>query len=243
MDRLSPIDILAVGVHPDDVELGCIGTCVKQKSLGNSFGILDLTRGELGTRGTPEIRKQEAHAAASLSGASFRVNLNLSDGFLEHTRDSLLQLISIIRSTQPRIILANAIQDRHPDHGKAASFTSEAAYLSGLEKIKTTDAEGLEQSAFRPAKVYHYIQDYNLVPDLVVDVTAQFNVKIDCITAFKSQFYDPKSNEKATPISSQAFLDFVKAKARVYGRHVGAEYGEGFTLPTPIRVNNLFDTV
>ena len=240
---ISAVDILGIGVHPDDVELGCIGTLAVHKDLGYSFGIVDLTRGELGSRGSVSIRDAEAEASAKISGADFRVNLDMRDGFFEITEANLLKLVVAIRSARPDIVLANAIKDRHPDHGRAAKLISRACFLAGLQRIKTIDNQEVEQLPHRPKRVYHYIQDYNLVPDLVIDITDHIDTKLNAILAFGSQFYDPNSIEQNTPISSKAFLDFIKAKARVYGRHIDAEFGEGFTCETPVRLNNLFDSI
>lgn len=240
---ITKVDILGVGVHPDDVELGCIGTLAVHRDLGHSFGIVDLTRGELGSRGSVSIRNAESAASAKISGAAFRVNLDMRDGFFEISEANLMSLVVAIRSAQPDILLANAIRDRHPDHGRAAELISRASFLAGLKRIKTHDEQGAEQVHHRPSRVYHYIQDYNLVPDLVIDISDHIDTKINAVLAFKSQFYDPNSTEKNTPISSKEFLDFIQGKARVYGRHIDAEFGEGFTSDTPIRLNSLYDSM
>ena len=238
------LDILAIGVHPDDVELSCSGTLLKQIDAGSTVGLLDLTKGELGTRGSAKIRTQEANEAAKLMGAKVRVQLDLADGFFAHTDDNLKHIIKMIRRFQPEIVLANAVDDRHPDHGRAAKLTADACFLSGLVKIETYDntaAEKHKQLPWRPKFVYHYIQDRSLKPDFVVDISAYMNRKIELILTFRSQFYNPDSNEPETPISGESFLNSLRSKDAVYGRHIGANYAEGFTSVKYIGVNNLFD--
>ena len=237
------LDILAIGIHPDDVELSCSGTLLSHIAMGNKVGILDMTHGELGTRGTPALRLQEAAEAAKIMGASIRETLDLKDGLFSNTTENKLKIIQVIRKYQPEIVLANAIEDRHPDHGRAAKMTSEACFLSGLLKIPTTDKEGIAQQHWRPKAVYHYIQDYTLQPNFVVDITGFIDRKMECIMAFKSQFYNPDSNELITPIATKDFLESVKAKNRVHGRFIGVEFGEGFNLPRPVGVNNLFHLI
>ncbi len=238
------LDILAIGAHPDDVELSCCGTLLKQIDAGNSVGLLDLTKGELGTRGSAKIRTQEAGEAAKLMGAKVRVQLDLADGFFAHTEDNLKQIIKIIRRFQPEIVLANAVDDRHPDHGRAAKLTADACFLSGLVKIETYDNTGADkhkQLLWRPKFVYHYIQDRSLKPDFVIDISAYMERKLALILTYKSQFYNPDSNEPETPISGENFLNGLRSKDAVYGRHIGANYAEGFTSAKYIGVNNLFD--
>ena len=228
------VNILAVGVHPDDVELSCAGTLLRHADLGYTFGLLDLTRGELGTRGTPEIRTREAFAAAKKLGAKFRENLDLPDGFIQHDEATLRKIIAAIRECQPDIVLANALSDRHPDHGRSAGIVADACYYSGLGKIRTTDLQGVEQAKWRPSAVYHYIQDRNRKPDLVVDITAQFERKMEAINCYESQFNDHAANdyanEEATPISGKDFMDYLFAKARSLGRESGYDLAEGFNL-------------
>lgn len=242
---MQKVDILAIGVHPDDVELACSGTLLQHKSLGMTFGILDLTRGELGTRGSAEIRSKESAAGAKILGAAFRTNLGLKDGLFQHTPDNVKKIIAVIRGCQPRIVLVNAIEDRHPDHGRAAKLTADACYYSGLAKIQTLDKAGKEQVRWRPDAVYHYIQDYNLVPDLVVDISAHWEKKMESILAYSSQFFVPEAgtytSELSSPISGEDFLKFIESKARTYGREAGYEYAEGFTVNRKIGVKNLFD--
>ena len=239
------IDILAIGVHPDDVELSCSGTLLRHLDQGKTVGLLDLTRGELGTRGTAEIRDQEAADAANLMGAAFRKNLGMADGLFQYTPENLKKIIQVIRLHQPEIVLANALEDRHPDHGRAAKLSADACYYAGLVKIETLDETGKPQDRWRPKAVYHYIQDYNLEPDFVVDISDYIDRKMELIRAFKSQFYIPEAkeyvNELASPISGKSFMDFLRAKARTYGRPAGFDFAEGFKVNRTIGVNNLFD--
>ena len=234
------LDILAIGVHPDDVELGCSGTLLKHIDNGKKVGILDLTRGELGTRGSGALRIKEAEAARKKMGAVVRENLKMKDGFFQHTQENLIKIAKVIRKYQPEIVLANAPVDRHPDHGRAAKLTSDACFIAGLVKVKTYDKKKL-QPRWRPKAVYHYIQDYSLEPDFVIDVTGYMDKKIDLVMCFESQFFNPKSKELESPISSKSFLDSVRAKSRIYGRVVGVDFAEGFQLPRPVGVHDLFD--
>ena len=236
------VDILAIGVHPDDVELSCAGTLLKHISLGKTVGILDLTLGELGTRGNSELRTKEAIAAAKILGVSYRKQLTLKDGFFENNQLNLIPIIEIIRHTQPEIVIANAISDRHPDHGRAAKLTADACFYSGLLKINTTYNKQ-QQTAWRPKALYHYIQDYYIEPDFVIDVTNFIEKKFEAINAFESQFFNPNSKEPVTPISGEKYLDFVKSKMNVFGRAIGAQYAEGFIKSRTIGVNNLFDLI
>ncbi|THH41103.1 bacillithiol biosynthesis deacetylase BshB1 [Neolewinella litorea] len=239
------VDILAVGVHPDDVELSCAGTLLHHADLGYTFGILDLTRGELGTRGTPEIRAQEAYAAARKLGAKFRENLGLPDGFISHDENSVRKLITAIRDCRPDIVLANAISDRHPDHGRSARLVADACYYSGLQKIRTNNLQGAAQEPWRPRAVYHYIQDRNHRPDFVVDVTTYYGRKMEAIECYASQFNDQNPGEYAeeptTPISGKDFMDFLHAKARNLGREAGYDLAEGFRAARYPGVRDLFD--
>ncbi len=234
------LDILAIGVHPDDVELSASGTILKHIALGKKVGILDLTRGELGTRGNAELRTKEAMAAAQILGISVREQLQMADGFFENNETHLKQIIHIIRKYQPDIVLCNAINDRHPDHGRAAKLSADACFYSGLIKIETHD-NGLMQQAWRPKAVYHYIQDYYIEPDFVVDISAHINKKLESIMAYSSQFYNPNSTEPETPISGKHFIENVKAKATILGRIIGTDYAEGFTTTRYMGVENLFD--
>jgi bacillithiol biosynthesis deacetylase BshB1 len=234
------IDILAIGVHPDDVELSCTGTILKHIALGKKVAILDLTLGELGTRGNAELRTKEAMASAKIQGVAFRKQLQLKDGFFENNEASQRAIIEVIRECQPEIVLCNAISDRHPDHGRSAQLTADACFYSGLSKIETTQ-NGIKQNCWRPKAVYHYIQDQYIKPDFVIDVTEFRDKKHEAIRAFASQFYDPNSKEPETPISGKEFLDYVDAKMMICGRAIGVKYAEGFTVSRYIGVKDLFD--
>ena len=239
------VDILAIGVHPDDVELSCSGTLLRHIDMGKIVGLLDLTRGELGTRGSAEIRDREAALAARLMGAAFRKNLVMADGFFEYSKENILKIIPVIREHQPEIILANAVDDRHPDHGRAAKLVADACFYAGLIKIPTKGSDGKLQKRWRPKALYHYIQDRNLSPDFVVDISKQIDRKLELIKAFKSQFYVPEAQEEfkeelSSPISGKSFMDFLKAKAASYGRVAGYDYAEGFTCDRTPGLSNLF---
>lgn len=236
------LDILAIGVHPDDVELSCAGTILKHIELGKTVGILDLTLGELGTRGNATIRTQEAMRAASILGVSVREQLNMADGFFENNEANQRLIIEVIRKYQPELILCNAISDRHPDHGRAAKLTTDACFYSGLLKVETKE-NTTTQKPWRPKAVYHYIQDNFIEPDFVIDVTAYNDKKMESIMAYSSQFFDPNSKEPQTPISSKNFIDYINAKARLFGRSINVDFAEGFTVNRYIGVNNLFDLV
>jgi bacillithiol biosynthesis deacetylase BshB1 len=236
------IDILAIGVHPDDVELSCSGTILKHISQGKKVGILDLTLGELGTRGTAKIRTKEGKEAAKILGVEFRTQLNLKDGFFENNEESQRKIIEVIRLHQPEIILCNAVSDRHPDHGRSAKLAADACFLSGLIKIETS-REGKKQKSWRPKAVYHYIQDNYIHPDFVIDVTEFASKKFKAINAFASQFYDPKSKAPETPISSKDFMKLVEAKMAMHGRSIGVKYAEGFTVNRYPGVKSLFDLI
>ncbi len=223
------LDILAIGVHPDDVELGCSGTLMKHIDKGYKVGILDLTRGELGTRGTAATRLAEVDASTKILGVHVRENLGFEDGFFVNDKTHQLRLIQIIRKYQPNVIITNAKYDRHPDHGKSAQLTYDAAFLSGLSKIETS-LNGVAQNAWRPQALYNYIQAIHIEPAFVVDVTDYFARKEEAIRAFKTQFHNPDSKEPATFISSPEFLDFVTARAVHYGVPIGVKYAEAFTV-------------
>ncbi|GAB3527247.1 bacillithiol biosynthesis deacetylase BshB1 [Pontibacter brevis] len=237
------LDILAFASHPDDIELGCSGTLIAHIAAGKKVGIVDLTEGDLGTRGTPEIRLQEAADAASVMGVVVRDNLGFADGFFQNDKKHQLQVIRKIRQYQPEIVIANAIHDRHPDHGRGSELVTEACFKAGLRMIPTTDDTGEVQVAWRPKVVYHFIQDRLITPDIVVDVTPYWEKKMETIRAFKSQFYDPNASEPNTYISSPEFLGFVEARAKELGHAIGVTYGEGFTKERLIGVRNLFDLV
>ena len=233
------LDILVLAAHPDDAELGCGGTIAKHISLGYKVGIVDFTRGELGTRGTPQTREAEASAAAEILGISARENLNLRDGFFRHDEQDQLKVIRVIRKYQPEIVLANAVKDRHPDHGKGADLSFEACFLAGLLKIETVD-NGIVQKPWRPKHLYHYIQSQLIMPDFVVDISSHWEKKMDSVLAYKTQFFDPNTNEPETYISTPFFLTFLKARAREFGHNINVEYGEGFTVSNLMGVENLF---
>lgn len=234
------LDILAVGAHPDDVELGCGATLAKEIAKGKKVGILDLTRGELGTRGSAEIRDIEAKNAAKILGVSIRENLALADGFFENDKNNQLEIIKVIRKHQPSIVLCNAIDDRHIDHSKGSKLVSDACFLSGLRKIETS-INNKNQEAWRPKQVYHYIQWKNLEPDFVVDVSGFIETKLNAVKAYSSQFYNPDSKEPSSPISSKNFLDSITYRAKDLGRIIGVDYAEGFNVERYIAVNYLDD--
>lgn len=235
------VDILAFGAHPDDVELGCAGTIAKEISLGRKVGIIDLTQGELGTRGSKELRKKEAEKAAEILGASFRENLMMEDGFFENNRENQLKIIKILRKYRPKIVFCNAIDDRHIDHAKGSQLVSDACFLSGLVKIET-ELDGKKQEAFRPEVVYHYIQWKNIEPDFVVDISDFIEVKKEAVLAFSSQFFsEDEKDERQTPISSQNFLESVSYRAKDLGRLTGVEAAEGFTAERYPLIKSIFD--
>lgn len=236
------LHVLAIAAHPDDTELSCSGTLLKHISLGYNCGVLDLTSGELGTRGNAELRLEEAANAAKILGLQVRDNLKMADGFFRNDKEHQLEIIKKIRQYQPELVLCNAVTDRHPDHGRAAQLASEACFYSGLRRIQT-QLDGKEQQAWRPKAVYHYIQDKQLRPDIVVDVTEFVERKMEAIKAFKSQFYDPNSKEPESPISVKNFLDLVRGKMSVFGRDAGFEYAEGFTVERTPGVTDLFKLV
>ena len=232
------LDILAIGAHPDDIELGCGATIAKEISLGKKVGALDLTRGELGTRGSAKIRDEEAKKSAKILGLSTRENLAFADGFFVNDKEHQLKIIKIIRKYQPKIIICNAIEDRHIDHAKGSKLVSDAAFLSGLRKIETF-LNGEKQEVWRPKHVYHYIQWNNIKPDFVVDVSGFINIKLEAVKAYSSQFYNPDSNEPISPITSKNFLDSINYRAQDLGRLIGVSHAEGFTVERFVAVENL----
>jgi len=234
------VDILFIAAHPDDVELCCAGTVFSHIDQGYTVGIVDLTAGELGTRGNAAIRAEEAALASKIMGISFRENLELPDGFFDFSESNKLAIIRTIRNHQPEIVITNAIRDRHPDHGRASQLVSESCFLAGLPKIGV-NIDGQSLAAWRPRHVYHMIQDRYIAPDICVDITAYIDKKAEAVMAFKSQFYNPVSVEPNTPISGLDFQEFLKARAREMGRLIGVEYAEGYTSDTPVRKNNLLD--
>lgn len=236
------LDILVFGAHPDDVELSCGATIAKEISLGKKIGIVDLTRGELGTRGTAEIRDKEAADAAKILGVDIRENLRFRDGFFVNDETHQLEVIKMLRKYRPDIVICNAVDDRHIDHGKGSKLVSDACFLSGLIKIET-QVDGIAQEAWRPKQVYHYIQWKNLVPDFVVDVTGFIDKKVDSLMAYKSQFYDPNSSEPVTPIATKNFKESILYRAADLGRLIGTEYAEGFTAERYVAVSSLGNLV
>ena len=232
------LDILAFGAHPDDIELGCGATIAKEVSLGKKVGIVDLTRGELGTRGSAKLRMIEASNAAKILGVSVRENLGFADGFFTNDKKHQLEIIKMIRKYQPDIVLCNAIDDRHIDHGKGSKLVSDACFLSGLMKIET-ELEGKQQEKWRPKHVYHYIQWKNIAPDFVIDVTGFTQKKQAAVLAYSSQFYDPNSKEPESPITSKTFIESINYRSRDLGRLIGVEYAEGFTSERYVAAENL----
>ncbi len=236
------LDILAIGAHPDDVELSCSGTIAKEINNGKKIGILDLTKGELGTRGTPEIRDQEAKNAASILGVQVRENLGFRDGFFINNEEHQLAIIKIIRKYQPEIVLCNAIADRHIDHGKGSKLTSDSCFLSGLRKIETI-YNGKSQEPWRPKHVYHYIQWATIEPDFVVDISGYMDKKMESVMAYSSQFYDATSEAPSTPISSKNFKDSIQYRAADLGRLIGVAYAEGYTVERYVAVDSIFNLI
>ncbi len=229
------LDILVFGAHPDDVELGCGGTVIKEVKAGKRVGIIDLTRGELGTRGTAETRTAETKLATEIMGVAIRENMNFKDGFFKDDEDHKLALIEKIRKYQPEIVITNAVSDRHPDHGRGSQITVDACFLAGLEKINTG------QQVWRPKAIYHYIQFNHLTPDVVVDISEEIEEKLKAVKAYGTQFFNPESNESETIISSQGFLDSVSYRAKDLGRQANCEFAEGFLAHQMPKIDSLFD--
>lgn len=234
------LDLLVLAVHPDDAELGCSGTIIKHIAQGKKVGIVDFTKGELGTRGTAETRAEESANASKIMGIHVRENIGIRDGFFKNDEAHQLEVVKMIRKYQPEIVLTNALYDRHPDHGRASDLANDAIFLSGLRKVET-EIDSVLQQPWRPRLTLQYIQDTYIKPDIIVDVTEQMEQKIEAIKAFKTQFDSPGENEPQTYISTPAFLQSVIARAREMGKNIGAEYGEGFTSRKLLGVNNLFD--
>lgn len=234
------LDILVLAAHPDDAELGCGGTILKHIKAGHKVGVVDITRGELGTRGTAQTRDQEAAAAAKVLGLSVRENLNLPDGFFHNSKEHQLAVVKAIRKYQPTIVLANAMYDRHPDHGRGSDLAYDSCFLSGLVKIETSE-DGHAQLPWRPKSVYHYIQSQFIEPDFVVDIAGFWDKKLEAIRAYKTQFYDPSSQEPETYISNPGFLKLLEARSIEMGHAIGSPHGEGFTTRGWIGVKSLFD--
>lgn len=235
------LDILVLTVHPDDAELGCAGTILKHIAQGRKVGIIDLTRGELGSRGTAETRDEEAAVASKILGLSVRENLGMRDGFFLNDEEHQLQIIQKIREYKPEIIITNALHDRHPDHGRAGDLVTDAVFLSGLVKIETLN-NGLKQEVWRPRLLLQLIQDYYIKPDIVVDVSDFWDQKIESIRAYGTQFFNPDFEEDATEtyISRPEFLNAIESRAREYGKYINATYAEGFTCRRLLGVDDLF---
>ena len=233
------LDVLALGAHPDDVEMSCAGTLLAAAAAGKTIGVVDFTRGELGTRGTPATRAAEAAAASAILGLSARENLGLPDGFFRNDREHQLPLIAALRRYRPDVVLANAIHDRHPDHGRGAELARDACFLSGLRMIETLGDDGQPQAPWRPRTVYHYIQDRAIAPAFVVDISAHWAGKWASIQAYGTQFFNPASTEPATYLSNQEFAKFMEARAREFGHMIGVEFGEGFTVARPVGVTDV----
>jgi bacillithiol biosynthesis deacetylase BshB1 len=243
MDNMK-LDLLAIGVHPDDVELGCSGTIIKEIQNGKKAGIIDLTQGELGSRGTIETRYEEAAKAAMILGVHVRENLKMKDGFFKNDEEHQLKLIVALRKYRPEIVITNSLNDRHPDHGRAARLTADSCFLSGLRKIETNDESGYDQEAWRPKYVFHYIQDRYHEPDFVIDISDVFEQRMESIKAYTTQFYNPGNEDDGpqTYISTSAFLESVIARARVIGKKIGVQFGEGFNTEKRIGIKN-FDSL
>ncbi len=238
------LDLLAFGVHPDDIELSCAGTLLVEKNNGKKTGIVDLTKGELGTRGTAQTREEEAENSAVILGVDIRENLEMADGFFRNDEENQRKIITVLRKYRPEIILCNAPDDRHPDHGRSAQLVIDAAFLSGLIKIETTGENKIRQEAWRPKYVFNYIQDLYFKPDFVIDVSNVFDKKIESIEAFTTQFYNPNSNDKEpqTYVSSPEFLEGIINRAKMFGKMIGVKYAEGFLSKKMIGVKT-FDAL
>lgn len=236
------LDVLAIGAHPDDVELGCSGTLINEVKRGKKVGIIDLTQGELGTRGTIETRYQEAADAAKVMGVHVRENLKMRDGFFVNDEAHQLKLISAIRKYRPEIVIGNILDDRHPDHGKAGNLIYDSCFLSGLRQVKTTDEQGREQEKWRPKYLFHYIQDRFYEPDLIVDISDVWEQRMASIKAYRTQFHDPNSTEPQTYLSNPEFLDAITGRARLLGKRIGVQFAEGFISKKNIGIRN-FDAL
>lgn len=233
------LDVLAIGSHPDDVELGCSGTLINEVRKGKKVGIVDLTQGELGTRGTIETRYAEAEQAGKIIGVHARENLKMRDGFFVNDEQHQLQVISVIRKYQPEVVIGNIMEDRHPDHGRAGSLIYDACFLSGLKQVKTKSDDGKEQEKWRPKILLHYIQDRFYEPNFIVDISDVWEQRMDSIRAYKTQFYSSDSSEPQTYISSPEFMEALTARARLLGKRIGVKYGEGFLSKKSIGIRSL----
>lgn len=237
------LDILVMAAHPDDAELSCSGTIARHIARGKKVGIVDFTQGELGTRGTAEIRLKEASAASEILGLSARENMGFRDGFFKNDEEHQLKLVEIIRKYRPEIVLANAIEDRHPDHGKGSELADKACFLSGLRMISTFGEDNERQEAWRPKAVFHYIQDRYIQPDFVIDITPFWAIKEASIRAYRSQFFDPESTEPESYLTSPEFLTFIEARSQEMGHKIGVKYGEGYTKSKMLSVGDLFEVI
>ncbi len=239
------LDLLAFAAHPDDAELACSGTLYKHAQMGKKVGVIDLTQGELGSRGTPQTRAAETAESTAILGLHIRENLGLDDGFFTNNKENQLKVIAALRTYQPEIVLINAPTDRHPDHGKGAQLLKDACFYSGLIKITTVDKEGNSQKPWRPKRIFHYIQDMDLEPTLLIDITAAFETKMKSIQCFTTQFFDANSNDgPKTYISGQNFLNGIEARAALYGKRIGVKYAEGFIQAgSTMGLNSMFDMI
>ena len=237
------LDLLAINAHPDDAELSCSGLLIKSARQGKAVGICDLTQGELGTRGTIETRYTEAAAASQIMGTHYRNNLKLRDGFFQINEETTLKVIAEIRATRPTIVLTNAIDDRHPDHGRAAQLVKDACFLSGLAQIKTFDSDQNPQEAWRPKHLFHYIQDRWLTPTFIIDITAEMEIKLQAIQAYETQFYTPNFTGPKTYISTPYFLEGIVARASAHGKLINVQYGEGYISANPPGIADVFALV
>lgn len=233
------LDVLAIGVHPDDVELGCSGTLINEIKRGKKAGIVDLTQGELGTRGTVETRYAEAAEAARIMGIHARENLKMRDGFFQNDEAHQLQVIRVLRKYRPDIVFSNILEDRHPDHGRAGHLIYDSCFLAGLQQVKTTGEDGGEQERWRPKYLLHYIQDRFYEPDLIVDISDSFQQRMEAIKAYTTQFYNPGSGEPATYISNPEFMEGIISRARLMGKRIGVQFAEGFLSKKNIGIRNL----
>jgi bacillithiol biosynthesis deacetylase BshB1 len=233
------LDVLAIGSHPDDVELGCSGTLITEIRRGKKVGIADLTQGELGTRGTVETRYSESAEAAKIMGISVRHNLKFRDGFFKNDEEHQMKLIGVIRQYRPEIVITNILEDRHPDHGRGGWLTYDCCFFSGLRQIKTFDEKGNQQEHWRPKMLLHYIQDRFYEPDIIIDVSDVWEQRMKAIKAYKTQFHDPSSKEPQTYLSNPEFIDALTARARLLGKRIGVKYAEGFLSKKSIGIRNL----
>ncbi len=236
------LHILAIAAHPDDIELGCAGTLIKHARAGQNVGIVDLTEGELGTRGSVATRYEEARLAAEVMGIKVRENARMADGFFKNDEEHVRRLIPYIRRYQPEIVIANALEDRHPDHGRGGRLIADACFFAGLSKI-ATEWQGTAQQPWRPKKVYHIVQDRLMEPSFIVDITDTFEQKMEAIRCYRSQFHDPASNEPATYIASARFLENVEARDAIMGKKIGVKYGEMFVSENTPGISTLDDLI